>query len=98
MLCKTSYIENKTYDKFNYCANDLLNEKKSIWVDPFSKEKYDKSLLDIYSDAINLYYEIIDIFYQYIQNNKKILDILNKIENKSYITNQDSNKSFKSNL
>ncbi len=98
LLCKTSYIKNKTYDKFNYCANDLLNEKKSIWIDPFTKEKYDESLLDIYSNSINLYYEILDIFYQYIQNNKKILDILNKIENKSYITNQDSNKSLKSNL
>lgn len=98
LFCKTSYIQNKTYDKVNYCSNDLLNEKKSIWIDPFSKERYDKSLLDIYGDAINLYYEIVDIFYQYIKNNKKILDILNKIENKSYITNQDSDKNFKSNI
>lgn len=98
LFCKTCYIENKTYDNFTYCYHDLLNEKYSPWLDPFSKEKYTNSLLDIYSNSINTYHEIIDIFSQYIQNNKNIMDILNKIGNKSYITNQNFSKSIKNNL
>ena len=98
LLCKTGYIENKTYSNHTHCVNDLLNEKKSTWIDPFSKEEYNKSLIDIYYDSEHLYLEIVNIFYQYIQNNKKMMDIINKIENKSYITNQNFNTIYNINL
>ena len=98
LLCKTSYIENRIYSKHTQCVNDLLNEKKSIWTDPFSKEKQNKSLLNMYYDSLILYQEIVNIFYQYIHNNKKMMDIINKIENKSYVTNQDFSTSSKINL
>ncbi len=97
-LCKTCYIENKTYSKHTYCIHDLLNEKKSTWIDPFSKKEYNKSLIDIYYDSEKLYIEIVNIFYQYIHNNKKMMDIINKIENKSYITNHNFNISYNINL
>ena len=46
----------------------------------------------------SIYQEIVNIFYQYIHNNKKMVDILNKIENKSYITNQDFSTQYNINL
>lgn len=98
MLCKTGYIENKIYSKHTHCINDLLNEKKSPWIDPFSKEEHNESLINIYYDSEHLYQEIVNIFYQYIHNNKKMVDILNKIENKSYITNQDFSTQYNINL
>lgn len=98
LLCKTGYIENKIYSKHTHCINDLLNEKKSPWIDPFSKEEHNESLINIYYDSEHLYQEIVNIFYQYIHNNKKMVDILNKIENKSYITNQDFSTKYNINL
>ena len=98
LLCKTGYIENKIYSKHTHCINDLLNEKKSPWIDPFSKEEHNESLINIYYDSEHLYQEIVNIFYQYIHNNKKMVDILNKIENKSYITNQDFSTQYNINL
>lgn len=98
LLCKTGYIENKIYSKHTHCINDLLNEKKSPWIDPFSKEEHNEYLINIYYDSEHLYQEIVNIFYQYIHNNKKMVDILNKIENKSYITNQDFSTQYNINL
>lgn len=98
LLSKTGYIENKTYSKHTYCVNDLLNEKKSTWIDPFSKEIHNESLINIYNNSKLLYQEIVNIFYQYIHNNKKMMDIINKIENKSYITNQNFSTSYEINL
>ena len=54
--------------------------------------------MNIYYDSEHLYQEIVNIFYQYIHNNKKMVDILNKIENKSYITNQDFSTQYNINL
>ena len=81
-----------------HTLEDLLNEKKSPWIDPFSKEEHNESLINIYYDSEHLYQEIVNIFYQYIHNNKKMVDILNKIENKSYITNQDFSTQYNINL
>ncbi len=89
LLCKTGYIESKTYSKYNNCVNDLLNEKNSIWTDPFSNKSSNESVINIYNDALLLYQEIINIFSKYIHNKNKMMDILNKIDNKSYITNQN---------
>ena len=75
LLCKTGYIENKIYSKHTHCINDLLSEKKSPWIDPFSKEEHNESLINIYYDSEHLYQEIVNIFYQYIHNNKKMVDI-----------------------
>lgn len=89
IVSKTSYIDSKIYSKHKYCINDLLNEDRSKWKDPFSTRVSSCSLIDIYYDSINFYLELVNILSLYLNNKSTMLDILSKINDKSFFTNQN---------
>ena len=88
---KNSFINNEVYSNYTHCMNDLLNESHNYWIDPFSKEKSNYSYLDIYSDSLNLYLEIIKDLNLYLDSEISFSSLLLKIDNKSFLTNQNCN-------
>lgn len=86
---KTSYIDSKIYSKHKYCMNDLLNEDRLKWKDPFSNKISSCSLIDIYYDSINFYLDLVNTLNLYLNNKSTMLDILSKINDKSFFTNQN---------
>lgn len=89
LISKTSNVESKIYINHNHCVNDLLNSNNSIWIDPFTNSKHSKSFMDIYNSSLEFYIELMDILYLYLNNKKTISDLLNKINDNSYLTNQN---------
>lgn len=88
-LSKTSYIESKLYNNHKICKNNLLNTNNTIWKNPFSNSKCSKSFFDIYDDALAFYIDLLNILGLYLENKKTMTHILDKIGDKSYLTNQN---------
>lgn len=95
IISKTSYIDNKIYSNHIYCINDLLNDCNSIWENPYSHTKSSSSFMDIYFSGIDFYLELVDILSLYINNKKTMLELLSKINDKSFFTNEDWRLNYK---
>ncbi|WP_158534708.1 zinc dependent phospholipase C family protein [Romboutsia maritimum] len=94
IICENSQIESMIYLNYKYCINDLLNTSNSLWEDPFTKTTSNKSLLDLYSESIDFYLDLIKSFDLYIKNKATMDDILLKINNNSFFTNQHYKLSY----
>lgn len=86
---KKSFINNEIYSNYKYCVNDLLNENHNKWVDPFSKKEYEFSYLDIYKNSLYVYIDLVNYLNLYFDNEISLYTLLVKLDNKSFITNQN---------
>ena len=86
---KKSFINNEIYSNYKYCVNDLLNENHNKWVDPFSKKEYNFSYLDIYKNSLYVYIDLVNYLNLYLDNEISLYTLLVKLDNKSFLTNQN---------
>lgn len=92
---KDSDIESKIYSNHIHCINDLLNNNNSNWVDPFSKSENNLSFNDIYKESLDYYIDLINTLFSYVKNEKTMDEIINKIGDNSYLTNQNWKINYK---
>ncbi|MBC5996335.1 zinc dependent phospholipase C family protein [Romboutsia hominis] len=88
---KSSYIDNEVYSNYTHCINDLLNERHNKWIDPFSKQESNQSYLDIYINSLKLYIDLINDLNLYLDCKISLSSLLLKLDNKSFLTNQNCN-------
>ena len=89
LFCENKNLDSMVYLDHKVCVNDLINISNSKWKDPFSKNIYTKSLLDLYYESINSFIYISNLLNLYIDNKITINDFLVKINNCSFLTNQN---------
>lgn len=90
-LSKNSYIDGKIYSEHKYCVNDLLNENKNTWENPFDNTKSSCSLLEIYDNSIGSYLKLIETLDLYLSNKKSMIELLLEFNDRSFLTDQDWN-------
>lgn len=86
---KNSFINNEVYSNYTHCINDLLNENHNKWINPFSKQESSSSYLDIYKGSLSLYVDLINDLNLYFDSRISLYSLLVKLDNKSFLTNQN---------
>ncbi|MEF9992045.1 MAG: zinc dependent phospholipase C family protein [Romboutsia sp.] len=95
VVSKNSFADSKAYLNHKYCINDLLNTKNNSWENPFSYIKSNYSFIDIYMTSIDYCLDLINCLDFYFNNEKTISEVLSKINDKSFFTNQDWRLDYK---
>lgn len=81
---KNGFINNEIYSNFKFCQNDLLNESKSMWINPYNLKEYCYSFLDLYEKGLDYYINLINSINLYLYNKLDLTSILLSI-NSEYI-------------
>ena len=76
------------YDNFLslFSTNELTNQNNDIWYNPFTKEKHNESINDLFNKSIYLSKEVIEVINKIIYGNMSIDKVNRVIKNISYDT------------
>ena len=76
------------YDNFLslFSTNELTNQNNDIWYNPFTKEKHNESINDLFNKSIYLSKEAIEVINKIIYGNMSIDKVNRVIKNISYDT------------
>jgi hypothetical protein len=73
---------------------DVLNYTNSTWEDPFTKQIYNDSFIDLYNKSIPNAVEFMEIIFSYINNDGNINTILQFVNDISYDTGRNCKFTF----
>lgn len=68
---------------------DYMNEKMLEWADPCSREVYNKSFIEVFSESVKLSSKLIKSAFDFLEDRITFKDLENSIGNFSYLTNTD---------
>lgn len=91
---KNGFINNKIYFNFKHCVNDLLNESHNKWVNPFSLKSHNYTFDEIYKYSLDYYLDLSKELDLYLNNKSTMINIISKINNESFLTNQNCDRNF----
>lgn len=93
-LCAFNKLKKIKYNRTSLVFDDpsMLNLNRKEWFNPVTKEKYNTSLLELYTEAINHSKELIEMSLDVINNSCSMNCFLKKLGNKSYITGEQLEK------